>query len=56
MSRCKACPAIMTGAEIAREQPDGTPEELCTKCLIASGVYSGEDEADFMEMESKQYE
>lgn len=52
MSRCLACPAIMTGAEIVRKQRDGTPETLCTKCLIAAGVFHGQEEADFMEMEA----
>lgn len=41
--RCEACPAIMTGKEIGREQPDGSPETMCTKCLIASGVLLDEE-------------
>ena len=58
MSRCRACPAIMTGSEIMRKQPDGKPEELCTKCLQAAGVLSDGDEAtfDLFTAETKQYE
>ena len=48
----------MTGSEIARKQPDGKPEELCTKCLQAAGVLSDGDEAafDLFNVEVKQYE
>ena len=58
MSRCRACPAIMTGSEIARKQPNGKPEELCTKCLQAAGVLGDMDAAafDLMDVETKQYE
>jgi len=49
MSRCLGCGAIMTGAEIGRSKPDNTPEDLCTKCLIAAGVLGGDDEANLEE-------
>jgi hypothetical protein len=46
----------MTGGEIARKQRDGSPETLCTKCLIAAGVFSGQEDADFMDYMGGVYE
>ena len=42
--KCKGCNTTMTPEEMGRVQPDDKPEELCTKCLIASGVISEDDD------------
>jgi len=53
MSRCVACSSVMSGAELVRTKPDDTPEDICTKCLIAAGVYGGVEEAEANDAEDE---
>lgn len=48
--RCLSCSKPMTGIEIGRHKPDGTPEDLCTKCLsIAKGKRTNEEDRNTMD-------
>ena len=46
MSRCIACNAVLSYAEMCAHKPDGEYEDMCKKCLVIVEELTEEEETE----------